>query len=275
MLNKLFAQIGFETKDQAHKHHNTLARITARQDSPPERLTRLANCSSDNRCHLDGCPLCGRRFRKSLLKAVKKLGLHKGVWARCCLILDGHVFPEGELAGVDLPRLTKAIHKRLERSAFRDAVIVGGWDISWNTFENVPEGWCLHLYLLINLPHSAALEKQVREAFKLSAEALRPFSVRPVTPRKRDFLRVVSYSNKIRFKWRSGYFEPRLKRDGAPRKDAGELPLKPAQHLELLSWLSQYPVGARLIMRNMKRLNPPWAKLRLKLLTPMTRARSP
>lgn len=191
-------------------------------------------------------------------------------WTRASLILKGHSFPPGELAKIDLLSLTEAVRKRIERSDFSDMIVIGGWDISLNTFSNSEAGWNVHLYLLINAPCSDELKEKIASAFDLCEIADRPSQISEVDPD--GFFKALGYAHKAEFSWRSGYLDKnRLKADGTPHKNTRHESLKPAPLLELTMWLSQYPVGKRLILRNAERLNPPWTKLRLRLLKPLQR----
>jgi hypothetical protein len=115
-----------------------------------------------------------------------------------------------------------------------------------NLQNNLVQHWQVHLYLLIEGKKTRTLKQAVKAAFPHEPTAPRPYRFRAVD----DFAAAASYAYKAMFKRRSGYLK-----DGKPRTRA--LPLKSRDVLELLSWLDGYPVGARLVLRGVRRNGSP------------------
>ena len=258
--------INFETKAEAQERHAKIVRHALFSYGASPSLRAVVACGLTARCLRDGCPSCLRRFRKELVKAIRAAHLFEGEWTTVSIISRGHLYRPGHLADFDIGAATKAMNRRLARSSDPDALFIGGWDVSYNMFENEAVGYQVHLYGLIDRPKSEELSRWADETFNLDPLSHRPKVLRPVDDEV-GFLKSVTYSNKSVFSRRSGYFDPdRPKADGTPSKNTDDLPLRHPQLLEVTSWLAQYPVGSRLILRNLKRISPPGAKLRLKRL---------
>jgi hypothetical protein len=122
-------------------------------------------------------------------------------------------------------------------------IVIAGIDISLNLEDNEAVGWQLQLYMLVEGEHTPRLEEAVKATFPPEKTARVPYHFTQVT----GALRTVSYLYKSVFWRRSRYtlFErrPRTKNQ----------PLKRSELRELLEFLGRYPVGARLILRGLRR----------------------
>lgn len=255
---------GFETKKWAVNEQKVLLKHLTQAwekklNSAPRCMTieEITQCSSKTPCLNEACPICRRALRKSLVKAFMKAGLDKGIWTRVSVIPAKLLIPQHELSQHDLIAIIGRYNKRIERSDLKDAIIIGGIDISLNTLGNEVQGWQLHLYFLINRPNTKELETTLRNIF--TEGATRSLSLREIrshgqpTQYRSALGRTISYAYKNVFNRRSSYLESRLKIDGTPRTNVRSQPLKISQQSELFIWLSHYNLGARLFLRNIRR----------------------
>lgn len=262
---KSYLPSGFEKKTWAVKEKK--ARLKLLIQAQEERLNavprvmvvkKIKQCTPKKPCLNEACPLCCRTFRKSLVESFVKASLDNGVWTRVSVIPDNLLIPQYELSKYDLKAIIGRLNKRIERSDLKDAIIIGGIDISFNTFGNEVQGWQLHLYFLINRPKTRGLEDKLRGVF--NEGAIRSFSLKEIksyghpSQYRLDLGKAISYAYKNNFNRRSSYLESRLKTDGTPRTNVRSQPLKNHQGLELFAWLSHDKIGARLFLRNIKRL---------------------
>ena len=164
-------------------------------------------------------------------------------WTRASVVTADFLFTPGELADVDLNALRRKISKRFERGSLRKRIVIAGIDISLNLEDNDTVGWQLHLYMLVEGEHTPRLEEAVKATFRPEKTARVPYHFTQVT----GALRTVTYLYKAVFWRRSRYtlFERR------PR--TRNLALKRPELRELLEFLGKYPVGARLILRGLRR----------------------
>lgn len=256
--------LGLETKAQAQRRHDQLCRRLERSEQTYFSLNVVSDCGKEIRCDRDGCPLCLRRFRKQLIRELDRLSIdiEQGEWSRISLIPAKSLILTEDLQTFDIQLATEAFNRRLARSEFSDCVFVGGWDLSNNWFDNNLLGNQLHVYGLLARPHEKGLTSRLHAALKPDPRAHRPVLSKPVEPGK--FMHGATYAYKSTFSRRSGYFEPdRVRRDGKPRKNAVDQPLRFQDFLEISAWLAEKPVGSRLILRGLKRVNQPGSKLRL------------
>ena len=150
----------------------------------------------------------------------------------------------GKLSTVNLKVIIVArINKRLERSSLCNRIVIAGIDISLNVQDNVLVGWQLHLYVLIEGKNTLRLQEAIKAAFPPEPTAPIPHLFSPVN----DSSKAVTYLFKNIFNRRSRYTNAKGQ---ARTKD---LPLKASDLRELLPFLDQHPIGARLILRGIRR----------------------
>lgn len=210
---------------------------------------RLANtldgCEPERRCESAACPVCVRRFRKRLLKQLKPVYKREPHWIRASIIPANCLRPIGRLHGFDLAKAKKTWLKRLMRAPaiLRNAILVGGVDVSVNVEENVIQGHQVHLYLAIAAPNSKKLRKAIRKTFAPELSAKRPYLVTDIE----DFGPVFSYTMKPMFCRRLSY-----RNESGQRKGSDVSPL-PSELEEILLWLAEYEIGDRQILRGLRR----------------------
>jgi hypothetical protein len=184
-----------------------------------------------------------RTYRRGFCRAATLVIASLPDWTRASVIPSGLAVPPGRLDSVNVPKLVKALRKRIERSPYlRNRVVIGGLDVSLNLKENVVERWQPHLYLLIGGKKGRKLKEAVKEAFPPEETAKRAYRFRPVT----DPPAAISYAYKSIFNRRSSY-----EKNGKPR--TRNLALKSAEERELCTFLDGFPMGARLILRGVRR----------------------
>lgn len=277
----------FETKKNARLWHQKLLNSVLRKQHISFPLFRLKeaikSCTTTQPCNNEACPKCRRTFRKSLIKASEKLKLHEGVWTHITVIPNNLCFKQSELIKADLPKIIKRLNKSISRSDLSDAIIIGGIDISLNSFDNALEGWQLHLHFLINRPLTDALKKSIKAAFqcKRTVNVSRPYCFQTVEVRVQNnfeaaFIKVLTYSYKNKFFRRSVYHLPPEAEADKPKSKVAQRSLSPADELNLSQWLSRFNTGQRLFLRNIKRQRSTLHSLNLKIMgTLIKRSLSP
>jgi hypothetical protein len=159
------------------------------------------------------------------------------------VITTRQIVPVGALNQFDVPKEIKRLRTRLNRSTLlRHRLVIGALDISLNLEANKVQHWQVHLYLIVEGRDSRSLREAVRLALPPEPLAPRPYAFTTVT----DVAGALSYAYKSTFRRRSHYVT-----------DAGansrQLPLKRKEQRELFAFLDKYPIGARLILRGVRR----------------------
>ncbi len=229
-----------EAKDRrAYKIH------VLRGGNRAQRLVaeKLSRCRKGQRCQLGACDVCTRLFRLRLLQQLEPILASRPHWTRASVIPADLLFAPGELADIDLNALRKKISKRLERWSLRNRIVIAAVDLSFNLEDNDAVGWQFHLYLVVEGQHTPQLEEAVEATFRAEPGARVPYRFKQMT----GSIRPLSYLYKGVFWRRSRYTiyerEPRIR----------NLSLKRPELRELLEFLGRYSVGARLILRGLRR----------------------
>jgi hypothetical protein len=235
---------GFETHVEAEERRACKIEVLGGGNKTQQQLAgKLQRCRKGNRCNSGACDVCTRLFRLRLLSQLQPILASRPHWTRASVVTADFLFAPGELADVDLDALRRKISKRFERWSLRNRIVIAGIDISLNLEDNEAVGWQLHLYMLVEGEHTPRLEEAVKATFRPETTARVPYHFTQVT----GALRTVTYLYKAVFWRRSRYtlFErrPRTKNQ----------PLKRPELRELLEFLGRYPVGARLILRGLRR----------------------
>ena len=235
---------GFETLAQARdRRAYKIAVLRGGNGQQQQLATKLKRCRKGNRCNSGACDVCVRLFRLRLLRQLQPILESRPHWTRASVVTADLLFAEGALANVDLNALKRKISKRLERWSLQDRIVAAGIDISLNIENNATVGWQLHLYMFIEGEQTTRLEEAVKATFPPEKTARVPYSFTQLTGK----VRPVTYLYKSIFWRRSRYTvyerHPRTRNQ----------PLKRAELSELLEFLGRYPVGARLILRGLRR----------------------
>jgi hypothetical protein len=228
--------------DRRRTHRKILKRGTANQ----QRVARvLGKCRKECRCKTEACPVCLRDFRVWWTGEAAKIFVQRPHWTRCSIIADGLRVRYRKLSSFDLVAQIKRIRKRLERSALHRRIIFGALDVSLNIENNRIMGWQWHAYIVVEGQNDRTLQQAVKKAFVADSKALVPYDFEQIE--HGDYLKVATYLYKSYFKRRSGYTDARSNHQ---TKNYG---LKGADLRELLDFLAQHPIGARLILCGVRR----------------------
>jgi hypothetical protein len=238
---------GFETQAQAMDRRAYSINVLLGGNRQQRRLAaKLQRCRKGNRCNNGACNVCTRLSRLRMLRQLQPILDSRPHWTRASVVPADLLFVEGELINVDLIALRNKIAKRLERWSLRNRIVIAGIDISLNLEANEAVGWQLHLYMLVEGEHTPQLEEAVKATFPPDKTVRVPFHFTQVTGKPGS---VLTYLFKSVFWRRSRY----TVYERWPRTRTRNQPLKRPELRELLEFLGRYPVGARLILRGLRR----------------------
>ena len=148
--------------------------------------------------------------------------------------------------GFDLPRFIASRRRALQRALPKEVLVLGGMDISLNTFDNRDEHWQAHWYLLMTtIKDTPGNRKLIEKAIPVEPTAHVPIDYATVS--EEDFPRVVSYAMKATFYRRSGYRDENGAMNATPQR------MKREQDVELALALAQFSLGSRLILKGLRR----------------------
>lgn len=256
--------IDFDTSGQVKQRRRKLANCLQENGT-----VQLPDCTPGQRCNNEACPICQFRYRKHLLKECNRLNLPKGKWVSCSIVPKGLLIRDGdELFATDLKKVVGRFMKAIVRTDLKSALMLGGIDISANSTDNVFQGYQIHAYILIHGAPRAKVLSELKKAFGPHEEAYRTVLTKVVKPD--EFFHVLTYAFKTEFYHRSTYFKHVIDENGERiERQTRAQALKPQQRLELYSWLAQYDIGARSLLKNIKRERTAQrSKVRLKLRSP-------
>ena len=235
---------GFESYAEAKDRRDFKIDVLRGGNRQQQQLAaKLARCRKGARCNTGACDVCARLFRLRLLRQLQPILASRPHWTRASVVPADFLFAEGDLVNVDLNAIRRKISKRLERWSLRNRIVIGAFDIRFNLEENEEVGWQLHLYMLVEGEHTPRLEEAVKGAFRPEPTARVPYHFTQVT----GAIKPVTYLFKSVF-WRRSRYTVFGRR---PR--TRNMPLKRPELRELLEFLGKYPVGARLILRGLRR----------------------
>lgn len=235
---------GFETRTEANKRSAHKIRILRAGNQHARRLAgKLAQCRKDNPCNSGACDVCLGLYRLWLYRQSLPIFAARPNWTLASVIPAGFLIPFNELPNVNLSALASMIDKRLGRSSLRKRLAFVGIDISLNLQDNEIVGWQLHLYILIEGENTLRLQEAIKAAFPPEPTAKVPHKFAEVN----DPSNRITYLFKAIFKRRSRYTDA----NGQARTKS--LPLKGSDLRELLPFLDQHPIDARLILRGIRR----------------------
>jgi hypothetical protein len=235
---------GFETLAAAKKRCVKKSRILPAGNQLAQQLAeKLAQCRKDNPCNSGACDVCVGLYRLRLYRQSLAIFAARPNWTRASVIPAGFLKAFDGLPNVDLSALGSMIDKRLERSSLRNRLAFVGIDISLNLQDNNIIGWQFHLYMLIEGKNTLRLQEAIKAAFPPELTAPVPHDFDDVN----DPSNRITYLFKAIFKRRSRYTDA----NGHARTKS--LSLKGSDLRELLPFLDQHPIPARLILRGIRR----------------------
>jgi hypothetical protein len=234
----------FETLSEAKERRAGKIRILRKGKRPARKLaTKLGKCRKGQRCESGACDVCVGRERLKLYRQTQPIFAAHSDWTRASVIPAGFLVPFGDLSKIDLKAVDTRINKRLERSSLCNRIVIAGIDISLNLQDNEIVGWQPHLYMLIEGENTLRLQEAIKATFPPEPTAPLPHLISSVT----DPTKAITYLFKNIFNRRSRYT------NANGQACTKRLPLKGSDLRELLPFLDQYPIGARLILRGIRR----------------------
>ena len=234
---------GFETKAEANQRRRNLVRILKKGNRAERRLAKkLRHCREGVRCQSAACPVCIGAFRVDLLREGEFVLEGFNEWVRASIIPAGFSLPFGNLDELDLLAMARAVRKRLERHFHDVRVVIAGIDISLNTINNEAQIWQPHLYLLMQSKASDHLRGRLKIVFPGEPTAHRPHVVTALY----SFRKPLTYVFKSEFSRRSNYL-------AHGKRQVATQPLKNSELRELTVALDRFPLGARLILKGVRR----------------------
>jgi hypothetical protein len=232
----------FETPGEARARRQHRSKVLRNGGDQHKQLSdKLDRCKKGRRCKSEADPFCVRQFRLWLYRVAMPF-LSRGHWTRASVVTSGLLLPQDQLAKFNVEAWVKRVRKRLERSSLRNRKVIGGIDISLNLQENRLIGWQLHLYLLVEGKNSRQLQEAIKATFPPEPTAPSPYKFRTLT----DPERAITYLYKSMFGRRSRYFVNGEAQTKQLRLTGDDL-------RQLLVFLDNYLVGARLLLNGLRR----------------------
>jgi hypothetical protein len=238
----MFIETFEDALERRRIHRRTLEGGNKRQ----RRVAKtLRQCSRHRRCGTEACAVCLRDFRLHWVSEAVRILIQRPSWTRCSIIPKGLLIQYKQLLNFDLDGEIKRIRKRLERSALHGRIVLGALDISLNVLNNSIVGWQFHVYLIVEGADDKALREAIKDVFPPEPTAPVPYDFQEID--KTGVIDVVTYAYKSFFKRRSGY------KNSKGNHHTKDQRLKGADLRELLLFLAQYKLGARLILGGVRR----------------------
>jgi len=256
----------FETFEDAKAKRIQLIRRLAKSATPVSNAlaNELAACRKQSRCGSGACPVCNRAFRLRLASEVQRVRPDAFEVIRISLIPASFRVEVYDLPAFDLLRWVSSRRRAFQRALPKEALFVGGVDISLNTFENGDPHWCFHLYGFVLLPKGWGVQNRSKMR-RMRAELERRC---PPVPKHRrigaervltvgaldseNFDGAFLYAHKGGFYRRSRYAYTREK-TGKRSTNAEPQAIPRLAALELSIFLARYRLGSRLILIGFRR----------------------
>ncbi len=254
----------FEKRRFARDLHAVLAARLLRAKSAVPTLAEFANCSDDQPCRLEGCPMCVRQFRRALMRETHRHSLDQEAWTAASIFPAEWKAADGDLAAVNLGELAGQATSWIDSSEAHDRLLIGGIEVVYvaNEGDPLPGFWQLHLNLMIEGHLDPVVQAELGSAFPAPGRGSN-VALGEISPE--HFHNALTACYKSRFSRRLFSRESSSSPVAAPRRNHRDTALPLAQQLELSEWLLTQPVGSRLILRNIHRVERRDMKLRFKL----------
>lgn len=173
------------------KHSNGRARLTrsyaaalmAEGTSIAKYIaTRLRSCVPGSRCGEGICPLCTTATRNSVVEAIwARFGTEQT--ALLTIVPSEPTLQHKRLRQLDIGKHKKHLRQKLSIAGLADTPMIGGLDLSWDTFEGLSNErfWSAHWHLIIQ--NSVAEEAKSRLSFlyERSLAVPVPLKIKPIT----------------------------------------------------------------------------------------------
>lgn len=251
---------GFETFDQAKSRRAKCIAHLRRSTTKGARALarRLAACKSGSRCGSGACAVCMRKVRMRWTKVASRFLAKFPLVLAVAIIPKGSSRAAGALDTYDLLKAIRSHQRALQRWLDKanlpyKVVVIGGLDLSLNTWENADPTWFPHFHLLVGCMSASDGGRAARDAIQgaiAGAPVLRAFHSKVVSTDK--LAKATSYTLKSVFGRRSAF--------GRRNELAGKRKPRPAwqpirgQHLtELLVFLDAYRPLDRFLLKGVRR----------------------
>ncbi|MGE0502083.1 MAG: hypothetical protein AB7I79_15145 [Rhizobiaceae bacterium] len=219
---------------------------------------KLEGCRPQQRCGSGACDVCLRIYR------LKHIGEGTRLLGNCAEVRTVSATPHwgtaevGELSTVDLGSRLEPYVRGLKRTVPSGTLIIGGADVSLNTFENADPHWCVHPYFVIGATDRAIDWDAVRSYCRRhaptadSGRVFRPVRISRAPVPSGELSVVLGYALKSVFSWRSAYTDVR-KKTGRPFRNSRDLPIPSNRGVELWLFLDRYRIADRVMLAGVRR----------------------
>lgn len=257
--------VDFETEADASSWAADLIKVLHRTGQPEtvKLAERLSQCDEHDPCGSAACAKCTRAFRMRLHREVLRVTPTDAEYLAVSLIPRSSRVEVGELS-LNLATWVKSRQRGFARALPPEARLVGGVDISFNTYENGDPHWRLHLYAFIILPLGWGVDQPYRcgllrsaierhcPPIPMSERIGREVPLKVGARSRRVFEDKLLYAHKAGFYCRSRYSY--VKRKSEKRStNVDHQSLRPAHSAELALFLEGFGLGARLILVGLRR----------------------
>jgi hypothetical protein len=254
----------FEKRRLVTQLHADLSAALIGTNSALPTLPQFTSCADDQPCSLEGCPKCLRSFRRKLVREAHRQGFDHEVWTSVSIFPSDWKISAGGLARVDLVRQAAHALDGLKATEAGCCMAIGGINVVFVENEDSPGPgvWQLQLNAMLRSELEPSLEAQLSLAFPAVGFG-RGAILREVPPE--HFHEALTACYKSRFSRRQFSSEQPASSFSGGRRTSRDTALPREQQLELSEWLLTFPVGSRLVLRNLHRVKRRDMKMRLKL----------
>lgn len=259
----------FESIERS-KNYNFSLIASLRKARHSDLADRIAACTKENPCKFEVCHICGRDYRMQLLQAAHSIRLQKGIWTPATIYVAGLSSVPGRLETLDLQAQVRRARRLIKSSELSSFALLGSLDIGFNVIDDKVAYWQLFLHLLINMPRSANLSRQIAESFPPDPIIGSPVYLQSSATGE-DFSEYLSRALKRTFwkrRWsynrEQGLFPNRYNPKLTNALSAKDL-------LELSLYLSTYPIGIRTVRNKLVIRTRADDSIQLSLKSPLIR----
>lgn len=243
----------FETEIFVNRNMRRLinALKKAKQKKYKKLAKKLNRCLSGKHgdCNSGACLKCGRSNRLELLEQIDPY-LKNAIESKfLTLALDKFAVPKNDLNNYDLKKIASIYARKLRDKLPSNMIIIGGVDVSLNSFKNDEYHWQVHIHVLIIKIAKGRTIKDARKSLKKIVKNSKiPRPLRLDQTEKKTINEAVTYCLKSWFSWRSGYSNTDNTNSGSSKKETKNisLPIKDEMYLRL--WLDRWSMPERLVL---------------------------